>query len=106
MLETSMLPRDKQVNSRLNMGIVKTLKDLEGDTQQRNGSIALWIPWGLLGLRIATTSALLEIFGRLRLLKQGGGIHTTRTSFQCQHRVSTLDRWNLGQWLSQASVVG
>ena len=29
-------------------GVDKTLKDLEGDTQLRDGSIGLWIPWGVI----------------------------------------------------------
>ena len=46
------------------------LKGLEGVTQQKDGSIALRIPWGLFGLRIAITSALLRILEILRLCKQ------------------------------------
>ena len=42
MSETSLLPMKKQVKGGLDTGIEKTLEDLEGDTQQRDGSIALW----------------------------------------------------------------
>ena len=51
------------------MSIDKTLEDLEGDTQQRDGSMALWIPWGPIYLK-ETTSALLQILGILRLRNQ------------------------------------
>ena len=40
MSETSLLPR-KKVNGVLDMGIDTTIMDLEGDTQQRDGLIAL-----------------------------------------------------------------
>ena len=53
------------------MGLDKMLEDLEGDTQQRDGLIALLIPWGdLFGLRIVTTSDLLQILDILKLCKQ------------------------------------
>ena len=52
------------------MGIDKKLVDFENDTEQRDGFIALWIPWGLLGLSIETTSAPLQILGILRLSKK------------------------------------
>ena len=51
MSETSLFHRDKRVNGGLDTGIDKTLEDLEEDTQQRDGSIILWIPWGLIWLK-------------------------------------------------------
>ena len=51
MSETSLLPREKRVDGGLDMGVDKMLEDLEGDTQPRNGSIAIWIPWGLIWLK-------------------------------------------------------
>ena len=51
MSEISFLPREKQVDGGLDTGIDKMLEDLEGDTQQRDGSITLWIPWGLIWLK-------------------------------------------------------
>ena len=52
------------------MGIDKKLVGFEKDTEQRDAFIALWIPWGLLGLSIETTSAPLQILGILRLSKK------------------------------------
>jgi len=43
----------------------ESLEDFKGDTQQRYRAIALRVPQWLLWLRIATTSALLQIFGIL-----------------------------------------
>ena len=43
----------------------ESLEDFKGDTQQRYRTIALWVPNGFFGLGIATTSALLQIFGIL-----------------------------------------
>ena len=37
MLESSLLPREKQVDGELDTGVDTTLKDLEGDTQQKDG---------------------------------------------------------------------
>ena len=51
MSETSLLPREKRVDGGLDTGVYKTLKDLEGDTQQRDGLITLLIPWGLIWLK-------------------------------------------------------
>ena len=51
MSETSLLPREKWVDGGLDMGVDKMFKDLEGDTQQIDESIALWIPWGLIWLK-------------------------------------------------------
>ena len=82
------------------------LEDLEGDTQQRDGSIVLWIHRGLLGLWIVTTSALLQILRILRLHKQEERNSHKQDFIQSQHGVLTLGRWNLGQQLSQASGVG
>ena len=47
MSETNLLPREKWVDGRVDAGVGKVLENLEGDTQQRDGSMALWIPWGL-----------------------------------------------------------
>ena len=105
MSEISLLPMEKQVDSRLDTGVNKTLEDLEGDTQQRDWSIALCIPWGLVCQRI-TISALLQILGSCGCISRKRGIHTIWTSFQCQHGVLTLGGWNLCQGLSQASGVG
>ena len=35
----------------LNTGVDKTLEDFDGDTQQRDGLTALWVPWGLIWLK-------------------------------------------------------
>ena len=78
MSEISFLPREERVNGGLNIGVDKTLKDLEGGAQQRDGLIVLWIHWGGGGgggggefcLRIVKTSALVQILGILRLHKQ------------------------------------
>ena len=51
MLGTSLLPREIQINGRLNTSVDKMLKDLEGDKLQRDGSLALCIPWGLVWLK-------------------------------------------------------
>ena len=51
MSETSLLPREKRVDGGLDTGVDKKLEDLEGDTQQRDGSITLWILWGLIWLK-------------------------------------------------------
>ena len=42
-----------------------SLEDLEGDTQQRYGTVALWVPQWLSGLGIATISVLLYILEML-----------------------------------------
>ena len=46
MLETSLLPREKQVDGGLDTGVNKTVEDLEGDTQKKrlvdNSSNTLW----------------------------------------------------------------
>ena len=70
MSETSLLPREKRVDGGFNTGIDKTLENLERDAQQRDGSIALWTPGDSFGLRIATTSTLIQILGTLRLHNQ------------------------------------
>ena len=67
MLETSLLPREKWVDGGLNMGVGKTLEDLEGDTQPRGGSIIFWISWGLIWLKDCD-SALFLTLGILRLV--------------------------------------
>ena len=41
MLENSLLPREKRINGRLDTGVNKVLKDLEGDGPQKDGSIYL-----------------------------------------------------------------
>ena len=46
MSETSLLLKEKRVDGGLDMGVDETLEDLEEDIQQRDGSIALWIPGG------------------------------------------------------------
>jgi len=43
----------------------ESLEDFKGDTQQRYRTVALWVPQWILWLRVATTSALLQIFGIL-----------------------------------------
>ena len=48
MLETSLLPKEKWVDDELHMDIDKMLEDLEGNIQQRDGSIALLMPWRLI----------------------------------------------------------
>ena len=40
MSETTLLPREVWVDGGLNTGLNKIRKDIEGDTQQRNGSIS------------------------------------------------------------------
>ena len=51
MSETGLLSREKWVDGGLDTGIDKTLEEFEGDTQQRDGSIALWILQGLIWLK-------------------------------------------------------
>ena len=58
MSENGFLSMEKRANGGLNMGGNKMLKDLEGDTLQGHGLIALRITLGLFHLRIATTSSL------------------------------------------------
>ena len=69
MSETSLLPREKRVDGGLNAGVYKTLKDFEGDTQKRYGSITLWIPWGLIWLKNCDKCSF-QMLGILRLRKQ------------------------------------
>jgi len=49
----------------LDTSVDESLEDFKGDTQQRYMTIALRVPQWLLWLKIATTSALLQIFGIL-----------------------------------------
>ena len=70
MSETSLLPWEKRIDGGLNTDVDKMLEDLEGDTQQRDGSINFGSLGGLFGLRTVTISALLQILGILRLHKQ------------------------------------
>ena len=49
--ETSFLPTKKWVDGGPDTGVDKMLEDFERDTQQRDGSIALWISWGLIWLK-------------------------------------------------------
>ena len=48
MSETSLLPREKWVDGGLDTGVDKMLKDLEGNTEQRDGLITLCVSCGLI----------------------------------------------------------
>ena len=70
MSETSLLPREKRVDGELVTSIDKSLEDLKGDTHQRDGSITLWIPWGIIWLKDCDNLCSSQISGILRLRKQ------------------------------------
>ena len=70
MSETSLLPREKRVDGELVTSIDKSLEDLKGDTHQRDGSITLWIPWGIIWLKDCDNLCSSQILGILRLRKQ------------------------------------
>jgi len=52
-----LLPREQCVD--------ESFEDFKGNTQQRYGMLALWVPQWLFWLREATISALLQMFGIL-----------------------------------------
>ena len=72
MSETSLLPREKQVDGRLNIGVDKMLEDLERDTQQRDGSITFWIHWGLIWLNDFDNFCSIPNLGDLEVTQTGG----------------------------------
>jgi len=56
---------EQWVDDCFDTSVDKSLENFKGDTQQRYRTIALWAPSGFSGLGVATTSALLQIFGIL-----------------------------------------
>jgi len=66
MLKTRLLLWEHWVDDWFDTGVNESLEDFKADAQQRYRTIALWVPNGFFGLRIATTSALLQIFGILK----------------------------------------
>ena len=60
-----LLPREQRVDDWDDTSIDESLKDFKRHSQQRYGTVTIWVPNGFSGLGIATISALLQIFGIL-----------------------------------------
>jgi len=58
-------PWEQWVDDWFDTSVDESLEFFKGNTQQRYGMLALWIPSGFSGLGTATTCALLQIFGIL-----------------------------------------
>ena len=58
-----LLSREQWVDDWFDTSVDESIEDFKGDTQQRYGTVALWVPSGFSGLGLATISALLHIFG-------------------------------------------
>ena len=65
MSEARLLLWEQWLDDCFDTSVDECLQDFKGDTQQRYRTIVLWVPNGFSGLGIATTSALLQIFGIL-----------------------------------------
>ena len=44
MSKAHLLAREQWVDDWINMSIDESLEDFKGDTQQRSGTVALWVP--------------------------------------------------------------
>ena len=64
-LKARLLLWEQWVDDWVDTSVVGSLEDFKGDTQQRYGTVALWVPSGFSGLWIATICAFLQIFGIL-----------------------------------------
>ena len=65
MSKSSLLLWEQGVDYWFDPIVDKSFKDLIGDAEQRDGTVALWVPTAFESLGIATTSAHLQTFGIL-----------------------------------------
>jgi len=62
MSKARLLLWEQWVDDWFDTSVVEPPEDFKGDTQQRYGTVALWVPSGFIWLRFATICALLQIF--------------------------------------------
>ena len=70
MSKPGLLAWEQGVDNRFNMSIDQSFEDLVGDTEQGDGTVALWVPYRFVWFWIATTSALLQTLGIFSWRKQ------------------------------------
>ena len=63
---------DQWVDDWFGTSVDESLENFKGVTQQRYGTVAIWVPSGFSGLGLATASALFQIFGVLSWRMQEG----------------------------------
>ena len=85
MSKPRLLAWEQGVDNRINTSVDQSFVDLVGDTEQGDGTVALWVLYRFLWLWDRNYKCSSPDFGNFELAQAKRGSHVTRTSKQFQH---------------------